>query len=42
MVIIDLGVSKKFKVVSPGGKEPELKEMWTSTGTQVYCAPEIF
>ena len=33
MVILDLGVSKKFLVVHPGARKPKLKEMWTSTGT---------
>jgi serine/threonine protein kinase len=42
IIILDLGVSKKFMVVRPGAKNPMFKEMWTSTGAQYYCAPEIF
>lgn len=41
-VLIDLGVSKKFFVIRPGTLEPKIMEMWTSTGTCYYCAPEIF
>jgi hypothetical protein len=32
-MVIDMGVSKKFVVVRPGGKKPKFVEMWTSTGT---------
>jgi calcium-dependent protein kinase len=41
-VIIDLGISKKFQKVVPGRRTPKWADMWTSTGTQAYCAPEMF
>lgn len=32
-VIIDLGVSKRFKTTAPGLRTPKLVDMWTATGT---------